>query len=295
MLVFLSSCAAPGTMGGQGAPRPTGQVVGSQTLTVYTQRSYQGEEVGTLQPGATVVIDQEAEDWSQVTFDNESGQQVTGWVPSNFLARSTAQSGGGKDLSGMKTRTTVEGTLTGAAVGAAAGALVAAMIGVNPAKGAALGAAIGTPLGLAAGVYVANQKEKYATEEQYLDACIAESRQYNEEARKDIAYMQNYIAEEEVRIADLRRQIARSASKKGLARAELQKMTAKKESMDKVLTSLEGEAGAQQKAISSTTRDPERLAALQKEVESTQESIVKFKRERDKLVSVMAKTKDLTL
>lgn len=296
MLAFLSSCAAPAMMGGQGGgPKPTGRVVGSQTLTAYSEKSFGGERVGYLRPGDTVVIEQESEGWSQVTFDNVSGRQVTGWIPADYLERGTAQNGGGKDLSGMKARTTVEGTLTGAGVGAAAGAIVAALVGVSPARGAVIGAAIGAPLGLAAGVYVANQKEKYATEEQYLDACIAESRQYNEEAGKDIAYMQNYIAEENVRIARLRREIARSESKKGLARAELKTMTAKKETMDKVITSLEGEAGAQQQALGSTTKDPDRIAALQREVESTRESIVKFKRERNQLVSAMAKTKELTL
>ena len=294
MLAFLSSCAAPGTMGGQ-AQRPTGRVVGQETLTVYAGRSYQGGQVGILQPGAMVMIDQESEDWSQVTFDTENGQQATGWVPSSFIEKGSGQEGGGKDLGAMKNRTTAEGAVTGAVVGAAAGAIVAAMIGVNPARGAAIGAAIGTPLGLAAGVYVANQKEKYANQEQYLDACIAEARQYNEEAQRDIEYMENYIAQTEVRIAKLKRAIARNSSKKGLAQAELRKMTAKKQSMDKMITSLEGEAGAQQKAIASTTKDPDRVAALEKEVESTRQSIAKFKQQRDQLASMMAKTQDLAL
>ncbi len=209
MLAFLTSCAAPAMLAGQGGlslagmhkDRPTGHVAGSETVTVYSGKAFTGKRVGVLNPGDTVAIEQDSDGWCQVSFDNGSGQTITGWVPTSYVDKGTAQNN--QDLSGMKARTTVEGGLTGAAVGAAAGALVAAMVGFNPAKGAAIGAAIGAPLGVAAGVYVANQKAKYATEEQYLDACIAEARQYNEEARKDVEYMQGYIARERVRISKL--------------------------------------------------------------------------------------------
>ncbi|MDA8305798.1 MAG: hypothetical protein M0Z81_03070 [Deltaproteobacteria bacterium] len=297
MLVFLTSCAGSGMSSMQGSrpPQPTGSVIGSQTVTLFADKSFQSQPVGTLHPGDSVAIEQESGDWRQVRIDNGNGQPVTGWVPANFIQENTVQKTGGKDLTGMKARTTVEGGLTGAAVGAAAGALVAALIGVNPAKGAAWGAALGAPMGLAAGVYVANQKQKYANEEEYLDACIKQARQYNEEARKDVAYMKSYIAREQIRVATLKKEIAMNESKKGLALAELKAMTAKKQDMDKAIGSLEGEVNAQQTALAGATTDPQQIETLKSEVAATRESIQSFKKERDQLISVMMKTKNLTL
>src|SRR6266852_3957822 len=71
-------------------------------------------------------------------------------------------------------QTQAEGAGVGALGGAALGALTGYALG--GAKGAAIGAAAGAGVGAGAGyvygTHVANQKEKFAREEDYLDAVI---------------------------------------------------------------------------------------------------------------------------
>lgn len=80
-------------------------------------------------------------------------------------------------------RTKTEGTMIGAGVGAVVGAGLGALIGGK--KGALLGAAAGSAVGAAGGFaygnHVAGQKEKYAKEEDWLDACVAQARAVNQD------------------------------------------------------------------------------------------------------------------
>ena len=95
------------------------------------------------------------------------------------------------------TRTRAEGAGTGAVIGAVAGGILGQIIGGDTKGtlvGAAIGAAIGGAGGYAYGDHVAGQKAKYAQEEDWLDACIVQAQQKNQEL---VAYNQ-----------DLRQQIA---------------------------------------------------------------------------------------
>lgn len=83
---------------------------------------------------------------------------------------------------GSRTRT--EGAGTGAAAGAVVGAIVGQLVGSDTAS-TLIGAGIGTVVGLAAGYaygdHVATQKKQYASEEDWLDACLADAQQRNQE------------------------------------------------------------------------------------------------------------------
>lgn len=98
------------------------------------------------------------------------------------------------------TRTRTEGALAGAILGTALGAVIGAQSG-NAARGAMLGAALGGGAGLAYGNHVANKKANYASEEQWLDACITQARATNQRAR-------NYNSNLSARISRLRNEIA---------------------------------------------------------------------------------------
>lgn len=93
-------------------------------------------------------------------------------------------------LSGCATtdsdQTKAEGTMVGAGTGAAMGAIIGALTGGGrgAAIGAAIGAAVGGAAGYAYGTHVASEKEKYAKEEDWLDACIASAQEVNEDARQ---------------------------------------------------------------------------------------------------------------
>ena len=86
----------------------------------------------------------------------------------------------------------------GAGFGALLGAGIGALIGDE--KGAMIGAAVGGVAGLAYGDHVAKKKEKYASEEDYLDACtqvaqqrFEESKQYNNAVKTEIAEIENEL------------------------------------------------------------------------------------------------------
>lgn len=82
-----------------------------------------------------------------------------------------------------RTRTQTEGTLAGAGIGAVLGAAIGAATGGS--RGALTGALIGVGVGGAAGwaygTSVANKKADYASEEEWLAACLAEAQGVNQQ------------------------------------------------------------------------------------------------------------------
>lgn len=97
------------------------------------------------------------------------------------------------------TRTKTEGTLVGAAGGAALGALI------GDRNGALIGAALGSVAGYAYGSHVAEEKAKYAREEDWLDASIRKAEKANRDIRAYNARLQKKIAERN-RLAKLYKQ-----------------------------------------------------------------------------------------
>ncbi len=82
------------------------------------------------------------------------------------------------------TRTKTEASLLGGGVGAALGAGIGAIAGGNGKSaliGAAIGAGIGSLGGFLAGKHIADKKAEYASQEAWLDDCIAYSQNVNEE------------------------------------------------------------------------------------------------------------------
>jgi len=129
------------------------------------------------------------------------------------------------------TRTRTEGAGTGAAIGAVAGGVLGQILGGNTKStliGAAIGAAVGGVGGYAYGDHVAGQKEKYAKEEEWLDACIAQARQKNQEI---VAYNQNLSQQ----IATLQKETAALHKKIKDKTARTAKLKEKKAETDSLL------------------------------------------------------------
>jgi hypothetical protein len=104
-----------------------------------------------------------------------------------------------------QTRTKVEGTAAGAVAGGIIGGVIGGAVSMGSpsyiAQGAILGAEIGGGAGYQYGKSVAEKKSQYATEEAWLDACIAEvksttgkSQNYNQLAKGLLARQQVEIA-----------------------------------------------------------------------------------------------------
>ncbi len=119
----------------------------------------------------------------------------------SFLCLSILLSGCASMSDSSTTR--AQGAGFGAAIGAGLGAIVGAATG-DTEKGALIGAAVGGVAGLAYGDHVAKKKEKYANQEDYLNACIAEAdkrhratKVYNDKIRNEIAALETQLQEAE--------------------------------------------------------------------------------------------------
>ncbi|MCB1276520.1 YMGG-like glycine zipper-containing protein [Prosthecobacter sp.] len=140
------------------------------------------------------------------------------------------------------TRTRTEGALGGAALGAGLGALIGAASG-NAGRGALIGLAAGSIAGLAYGNHVANKKAQYRSTEAWLDACIAQARRTNQNAR-------SYNSTLSARISKLSSEIA--AAKASGNRGALRQKKAE-------IINLENEASKQMKTIDSEITNQNRV------------------------------------
>lgn len=98
-----------------------------------------------------------------------------------------------------KQQTQAQGAGFGAILGAVAGAIIGNQLD-NPAAGALIGGALGAAAGGAYGTHVANRKADFASQEDYLNACIDEAYQryvdaksYNESLTAEVASLQDEL------------------------------------------------------------------------------------------------------
>ena len=112
------------------------------------------------------------------------------------LATALVLTGACANIANDRTRTQTEGTLGGAGIGAVLGAALGAALGGRDGalKGAAIGAGVGAIAGLAYGTSVANKKEAYATEEEWLEACLAEVQTANQQAAAQNSRLKTTLA-----------------------------------------------------------------------------------------------------
>ncbi len=124
----------------------------------------------------------------------------------------------------------------GALIGAGGGALVGALAcngksGSDYTECMALYTAGGAALGYAAGLYVKNQKSKYADAESFYTAEIDQTRAYNTSLTQYASLTQTEIDRLEVRLASLERQISEGQN----VSASLQQAQAELDTLDKGL------------------------------------------------------------
>jgi uncharacterized protein YcfJ len=103
-----------------------------------------------------------------------------------------------------QTRTRAEGTLAGSLIGGGLGAIIGHQSG-HGIEGALIGAAAGGLAGLAVGDHVARKKAKYASQEAWLDACIARAEQVNRSAVSYNNSLRGKISSLESRLAAAKR------------------------------------------------------------------------------------------
>ncbi|MBM9536207.1 YMGG-like glycine zipper-containing protein [Desulfobulbus alkaliphilus] len=190
-------------------------------------------------------------------------------------------------------RTRSEGAATGAGIGAVTGAVLGQVFGGDTRStvvGAAIGAALGGAGGYAYGKHVANQKEKYASEEDWLEACIAEAQRtnaamarYNDELRQQIDGLRRDTEALEHQYADAKTRNVQLKEKKkvvdGLAR-----------SADKELTAARSELAVQNAVVSEarSSGQSDYAQSLDNQLETLKDHIRELEKQTEELAAMSA-------
>jgi len=137
------------------------------------------------------------------------------------------------------TRTRQEATAAGAVVGGLLGALIGG--DEDRVLGAAVGAAVGGAAGYAVGNEVAKRKAKYANEERFLDAEIANAAEYNRRVAAYNADMSDQLAALERRSHLLKASYQAGRVRKSELTDERKRVTQRLERTQEIRDSLEKE------------------------------------------------------
>ncbi len=105
--------------------------------------------------------------------------------------------------------------------GAVAGALTGALIGALTGdwKGAVIGLAAGAATGALAGSYIANKKQKYASEEERLDSMLVDVRTDNQKMASILTDLQAVVDQQTAKIASLHQEAQTSTDRASDLRA----------------------------------------------------------------------------
>jgi len=160
-------------------------------------------------------------------------------------------------------RTQTEGTLVGAGSGALLGALIGGLAGGRDGAllGAAIGAGVGGTAGFAYGTHVANQKQKYASTEAWLDACIASADQVNQETSEYNTKLAREIGELDAETENLVLAYGQKKAQKSALVSERKKVDAKLAEANTKLDRAKFEIQNQEKVVAEATADGDPQAA----------------------------------
>lgn len=190
-------------------------------------------------------------------------------------------------------RTRAEGTGTGAAGGAAIGALIGQLVGGDTAGtliGAGIGAITGAVGGYIYGNHVATQKEKYAKEEDWLDACLVEVRGANEIVaayNKSLQQEITFLKKEKKNILAIYTDKKKQKEKMVVAKKEINKQ---KKSAEKALAAAKAEHETQSSVAVQAKESGQKDYAedLDSEIEVLEASIKELEASTDELASMSA-------
>jgi len=188
-------------------------------------------------------------------------------------------------------RTVSEGTGAGAAGGAILGAIVGQLIGKDTKGtlvGAAIGAAVGGGLGTAYGNHVASKKAEYASQEEYLNACIASAQQINEETRQYNASLENEIKGLDREVNSLLSKYKRKKVSKSQLEKEQQKVQAKFSEAQAKLKAAQDEVEIQKQVLASERgkSKAELAESLDKEIALLEKSAKELDQQTQALASI---------
>lgn len=173
--------------------------------------------------------------------------------------------------------------------GVGAGAIVGGILGaiVGGKRGAVIGAALGAAGGAAVGVHVANQKQKYASTEQYLDACIASAQQTNQQTMAYNANLENDIKALDAESNRLLAQYKKKKVQKAALVKERGQVQAKLKEAKAQLAKVKNEINIQQKVLAQEKgKAPAHLSKLQQELEQLRKTAAELEQKTSQLASI---------
>jgi uncharacterized protein YcfJ len=187
-------------------------------------------------------------------------------------------------------RSQAEGTLVGAGIGAVLGGVLGYAIGGQrgAVAGAAIGAGAGALAGLAVGTHVANQKAKYAKEEDWLDACIASAEKVNEETRQYNLQLAADITTLEEETQSLAAQYEQQKVNKRALRREKKRLDVKIAEAEKQLKRTRFELENQEKALADARANnkTEHAERLDGEIQKLKKQIAELEGHTNTLASM---------
>jgi uncharacterized protein YcfJ len=190
-------------------------------------------------------------------------------------------------------RTQAEGTGVGALGGAALGAIIGALAGGGDgaAKGAAIGAVVGGGAGYIYGTHVAQQKQKYATTEDWLNACIASAQKANDETRAYNLALANDISQLDLETQNLAVAYQQKQVQKATLANEKRKIDLKLAEANKKLEQAKLEEQNQQKALAEARTEVQnpQTAQLDAQIKELKGYINELEDKTRKLASLSAR------
>ena len=201
-------------------------------------------------------------------------------------------------LSGCATtdsgKTKTQGTVFGAGIGAGLGALLGAAVGgkEGAAKGALLGGALGAAGGFAYGNHVAGKKEKFANQEDYLNAVIAEAEKVNQETRQYNVSLRRDINKLEDETRHVKLAVSRGHANRSVLRKQIQKIEQEEIEAKEQLAKINRELGVQQQVLAESEKErgssQQQLQQIQQEIALLEENKRELEGNVESLASLRA-------
>lgn len=190
-----------------------------------------------------------------------------------------------EQLSEAYNETLAEGCLVGAGLGAGIGAAANSR---DRALGALIGAGIGTIVGCAAGSYMGNLQNSYATEEDRLDAVVADLQRDNQALSNMIPVARNVVADNRARIDELNAAVAKGRMSRAQAAEQLDDLDATRGQLQSTLTSARKRLADQRQAVAqnSSNADPQRVAVANAEIRKKEQQIAALEAELGELTKL---------
>jgi hypothetical protein len=190
-------------------------------------------------------------------------------------------------------RTQAEGAAIGAGAGALLGALVGGLVGGRDGAliGAGVGAGVGGTAGFMYGTHVANQKEKYANQEDWLNACIAQAQRVNDETRQYNLALAGQIDQLDVETQALAVAYQTKRVQKAALAKEKQKIDSRYAEASMQLDNARHEVQEQEKAVAQAKAGgyTEEVAVLEGKITDLKSSIAELEGYTRSLASMSAR------